>query len=70
MKLSVNSAIQVLGLAAQATMATMQLFPSPAVQRWAAIATAVIQATSGILAHFSNPDGTPAQVAYVPGEKR
>jgi hypothetical protein len=59
MKLSVNLIIQIL-----ATIVQVLNFASgmvPAKYQWIlAGALSLIQAITGILAHFSNPDGTPA----------
>lgn len=62
--LSVNSVLQVLLLAAQGLNQAMDLL-SPKMKFWAMVAMSAIQGTVGILAHFVNPDGTPAKVAYV-----
>lgn len=63
MKLSVNVVIQILGLAGQAVTAVSDILP-PRARVWAFVALSAIQGISGVLAHFANPDGTPASVAY------
>lgn len=59
MKFSVNSVIQVLVLIAQGINAVSDLLP-PRGKFYAAVALAAVQGVVGVLAHFSNPDGTRA----------
>jgi hypothetical protein len=64
MKFSVNVAIQMLALAAQGLNATMELLPGRG-KFWAMVGLSAVQGVTAVLAHFANPDGTPAQVAYL-----
>jgi hypothetical protein len=64
MKFSVNVAIQMLALAAQGLNATVELLPGRG-KFWAMVGLSAVQGVTGVLAHFANPDGTPAQVAYL-----
>ena len=63
MKLSWNLAIQGLSTAAQGLNAVGSLLP-PKYQIMATMTITLIQAISAFLAHFANPDGTPAAAAY------
>jgi hypothetical protein len=69
MKFSWNLVVQILGTIAQALNALGDLAP---VKYKFAIASIVgiVQAISGLIAHYSNPDGTPATVAYVAPAKK
>lgn len=62
-KFSVNAAIQAIGTATQLANVASGFVP-PSKQPLVASAVGLLQAASGLLAHFRNPDGTPAQVAY------
>jgi len=64
MKFSVNVLIQMLALAAQGLNATMELLPGRG-KFWAMVGLSAVQGVTAVLAHFANPDGTPAQVAYL-----
>jgi len=64
MKFSVNVAIQMLALAAQGLNATVELLPGRG-KFWAMVGLSAVQGVTAVLAHFANPDGTPAQVAYL-----
>jgi hypothetical protein len=64
MKFSVNVAIQMLALAAQGLNATMELLPGRG-KFWAMVGLSAVQGVTAVLAHFANPDGKPAQVAYL-----
>jgi hypothetical protein len=64
MKFSVNVLIQMLALAAQGLNATMELLPGRG-KFWAMVGLSAVQGVTGVLAHFANPDGTPAEVAYL-----
>lgn len=68
MKLSVNVVIQILATVVQAANAASSLFP-PARQAEIAAGVGVVQAVSAFLAHFSNPDGSPASEPYNPNGK-
>jgi uncharacterized membrane protein HdeD (DUF308 family) len=64
MKLSVNVVVQFLGLIAQGLNQVLDL-ASPKAKFWIMVGLSVIQGIVGILAHFSNTDGTPQAVAYL-----
>jgi hypothetical protein len=64
MKFSVNVLIQMLALAAQGLNATVELLPGRG-KFWAMVGLSAVQGVAAVLAHFANPDGTPAQVAYL-----
>jgi hypothetical protein len=59
MRLSVNGVIQLLALFAHGLVQTKEGLP-PKARFWASVMLASIQGAIGILSHFSNPDGTPA----------
>lgn len=62
MTVKVNAIVQFLGMLVQVLNATE--FPTEW-KPWVALFVAIIQAVSAILAHYNNPDGTPASVAFV-----
>jgi hypothetical protein len=64
MKFSVNAVVQALALALQGLNQVMDFLPAKA-KFWAMIAITAIQGVVAILAHFSNPDGTPAAAPYI-----
>ena len=64
MKFSVNVAIQMLALVAQAINATQDFLPERG-RFWAMVGLSVVQGATGVLAHFANPDGTPAAAPYI-----
>jgi hypothetical protein len=64
MKFSVNVAIQMLALVAQGLNASVDLLPGRG-KFWAMVGLSAVQGVTAVLAHFANPDGTPAQVAYL-----
>ena len=64
MKFSVNVLVQMLALAAQGLNATVELLPGRG-KFWAMVGLSAVQGVTAVLAHFANPDGTPAQVAYL-----
>ncbi len=64
MKFSVNVVIQMLALVAQGLNATQDLLP-PKGKFWAMVALSAVQGLTAVLAHFANPDGTPAQAPYI-----
>jgi hypothetical protein len=68
MKFSVNFVIQALALVAQAAMQTSEILP-PKGKFWASVIVAATQGIAGVLAHFVNPDGTPAKQPYVKGKQ-
>jgi len=63
MKFSVNVVIQMLALAAQGLSQTVDLLP-PRGKFWAMVALSGVQGVAAVLAHFANPDGTPATEPY------
>jgi hypothetical protein len=63
MRLRVNVAVQVIGSASQVLNVAAGIIPAKD-QFWIAGLLGVAQGLSAILSHFSNPDGTPASVAY------
>lgn len=64
MRLSVNATIQALGTATQVINQVTDLL-TPKGKFWALVTLSAIQGVSAILAHFSNPDGTPAILPYI-----
>lgn len=64
MKLSVNTVIQILALSGQVLNFTQDFVPAEG-KIWIAVALSAIQGASAVLAHFANPDGTPASEPYV-----
>lgn len=65
MKLTTNVWITVIMMALQMIAQLSDLLPSDW-KHWALAAQIVLEALKALLAHFSNPDGTPAQVEYRP----
>ena len=68
MNLNTNAVVQTAALVAQVVNQTVPVLP-PRGQFWALVVLSVLQGLSGVLAHFSNPDGTPAAAAYQPPVK-
>ncbi|HOQ47670.1 MAG TPA: hypothetical protein PK157_20335 [Bryobacteraceae bacterium] len=64
MRFSVNVAIQMLALVAQAINATQDLLPGRG-KFWAMVVLSAVQGVTAVLAHFANPDGTPAEAPYI-----
>jgi hypothetical protein len=62
---SVNFIVQILGVALQGANFFSGMVPAEYQPVLAAVVT-IIQGVSALLAHFKNPDGTPAAVAYRP----
>ena len=52
-----------LALAAQGINASIDLLPGKG-KFWAMVGLSVAQGAAGVLAHFANPDGTPAKAPY------
>lgn len=52
-----------LALAAQGLNATMDLLPAKG-KFWAMVGLSAVQGVTAVLAHFVNPDGTPAEAAH------
>lgn len=65
MKLSIHTLIQMGGILAQVLIQIAPVFP-PSQQHALAVALAVVQASVGVAAQFSNPDGSSARVAWKP----
>lgn len=65
MKFSVNFVIQVMGVIAHAAAQISDFLPEEG-KVWASVAIAAAQGMVGVLAHFRNPDGTPASQPYRP----
>jgi len=63
MKLSVNVVIQMLALVAQGVNQAQDLLP-PRAKFWALVVLSGVQGVAAVLAHFANPDGTPATEPY------
>jgi hypothetical protein len=63
MKFSLNVAIQMLALVAQGLNQALDLLP-PRARFWAMVVLSVVQGLTAVLAHFANPDGTPAIIAW------
>jgi hypothetical protein len=53
-----------LALVAQGLNASVDLLPGRG-KFWAMVGLSAVQGVTAVLAHFANPDGTPAQVAYL-----
>ncbi len=64
MKFSVNVAVQMLALVAQGLNASIDLLPGRG-KFWAMVGLSAVQGVAAVLAHFANPDGTPAQAPYI-----
>ena len=64
MKFSVNLVVQVICTLVQGLDAISGEL-TPKQREVAALVVGVLQAVSALLAHFTNPDGTPASQAYV-----
>ncbi len=68
MKFSWNLVLQVIATGVQAANALTPMLPEK--QRGTlALVVGVLQSISALIAHYSNPDGTPAAVAYLPTKK-
>ena len=65
MTISLNVILQMIGVAIQALNQVAPFFP-PKTKVTIAAVVALLQAIVAFLAHFKNPDGTSAQVAYQP----
>ena len=65
MKLSVNAIVQALMLIMQGLNQASGLLPEKG-KFYAMVAMSAIQGIVAVMAHFVNPDGTTAKVAYIP----
>lgn len=63
MKFSVNMFVQILTLVAQGANQVLSFVPD-AKKPVVVAALGVVSAVTGLLAHFSNPNGTPASQPY------
>ncbi|HOQ47937.1 MAG TPA: hypothetical protein PK157_21695 [Bryobacteraceae bacterium] len=63
MKFSLNVAIQMLALVAQGLNASIDLLPGRG-KFWAMVSLSAVQGLTAVIAHFANPDGTPAEAPY------
>lgn len=68
MKFSWNMILQVIATAIQGVNAISGMLPHDQAAGVAVI-VGVVQAVAAAIAHFSNPDGTSAKVAYIPDSK-
>ncbi len=62
-KFKVNAVIQSLAVVAHILNASVDVLP-PRGRLWVMAALSVVQGAVGALAHFSNPDGTPAEAPF------
>jgi hypothetical protein len=53
-----------LALVAQGLNASVDLLPGRG-KFWAIVGLSAVQGVAGVLAHFANPDGTPAEAPYI-----
>jgi hypothetical protein len=65
MRFSLNFFIQAIGVVGQLANQFSNIIP-PKAQAWVALALTTAQGVTGLLAHFSNPNGTPAAEPYTP----
>lgn len=68
LKSKTNILVQLLGIITHAAAMAGDILPANT-NETAMIVAASAQALSGIIAHYRNPDGTPAAVAYIPEVK-
>jgi hypothetical protein len=66
LKFSVNAVIQVVGVIGHAAAQLSDVLP-PEGKFWASVVLAAAQGVAGVLAHFVNPDGSPATLPYHKG---
>lgn len=67
MRLSVNVIVQLLATLGHGVAQMSDLLPSERQKLYASATLAAIQGLVAVLAHFRNPDGTPARVPYERG---
>ena len=53
-----------LALVTQGINATQDFLPVKG-KFWAMVALSTVQGVAAVVAHFANPDGTPAEAAYI-----
>ena len=68
MTVGVNYIVQVIALLLQTLNQVTEILP-PKGQFYAAVGITVLQGISAVLAHFNNPDGTKASVAWEKAQK-
>lgn len=66
LKFSVNAVIQIVGVVGHAAAQLSDVLP-PEGKFWASVVLAAAQGVAGVLAHFVNPDGSPASMPYRKG---
>ncbi len=66
--LKTNLSLQILGLLLQGLNQISAVVPD-AYKFWVAVGVGFVQLTTAVVAHFSNPDATPATTAYVPSSQ-
>jgi len=64
MTVNTNAVTQTLMLIMQCLNATVPVLP-PRGRFWALVGLSAVQGATGVLAHFANPDGTPAEAPYI-----
>ena len=72
MKYSTNKVVQLLGsiVAIASLVGGSTDAVGPTVAIIAGSAAVILKAIAGLVAHFSNTDGTPQTVAFIPKEKQ
>lgn len=66
MKFSVNAVIQLVALIGQAAAQASDVLPGKG-RLYASVVLAAAQGIVAVLAHFANPDGSPASKPYIKG---
>lgn len=66
MKRWLNILLQILGVGGQIGNLIAPLFPTPEGKAGVAAAIGVAQIVVSVIAHNTNPDGTPAEIAWTP----
>jgi hypothetical protein len=66
LKFSTNAVIQIVGVVGHAAAQLSDVLP-PEGKFWASVVLAAAQGIAGVLAHFANPDGSPAALPYYKG---
>mgnify|MGYP003353982261 CR=1 FL=1 len=62
--LNVNLAIQAIGVTIQTLTVATNLMPQGNAKEAIVLSVAVLQSISALIAHFKNPDGNSATMAY------
>lgn len=68
MKFRWNAVIQTIGTIGQAVNVISPMLPGDA-QLSVAVTLAAVQGVTAMIAHFRNPNGTPATLPYIPRYK-